>query len=48
MASLASWESEFGRPVVSSTQASIWAMARQLGGERISGFGRLLEQMPAG
>jgi len=26
---------------------SIRAMARQLGGDRITGFGRLLEQMPA-
>ena len=48
MASIATWEREFGKPVVSSTQAAVWAMARQLGGERIAGFGRLLEQMPAG
>jgi maleate cis-trans isomerase len=48
MASIAAWEREFGKPVVSSTQASVWAMARQLGGDPISGFGRLLEQMPAG
>ncbi len=46
MASIAAWEREFNKPVVTSTQASLWAMARQLGGERISGFGRLLEQMP--
>ena len=48
MAHIGEWEREFNKPVVSSTQAAIWAMARQLGGERISGFGRLLEQMPAG
>ena len=48
MASIAAWEREFRKPVVSSTQAAVWAMARQLGGERIPGFGRLLEQMPAG
>jgi maleate cis-trans isomerase len=48
MASITAWESEFKKPVVSSTQAAVWAMARQLGGERIAGFGRLLEQMPAG
>jgi maleate isomerase len=47
MASISEWEREFKKPVVSSTQAAVWAMARQLGGERISGFGRLLEQMPA-
>jgi maleate isomerase len=48
MASIAEWEREFGKPVVSSTQAGLWAVARQLGGEPISGFGRLLEEMPAG
>jgi maleate cis-trans isomerase len=48
MASIVAWEREFGKPVVSSTQAAVWAMAKQLGGERIYGFGRLLEQMPAG
>jgi maleate isomerase len=48
MASIAAWEREFMTPVVSSTQASVWAMARQLGGDRIPGFGRLLDQMPAG
>jgi maleate cis-trans isomerase len=46
MASIAAWEHEFGKPVVSSTSASVWAMARELGGERIPGFGRLLEVMP--
>ena len=48
MASIAAWEREFGKPVVSSTQAAMWAMARELGGERITGFGRLLEQLPTG
>jgi len=48
MSSIAAWEREFGKPVVSSTQASVWAMARQLGGERIPGLGRLLDEMPAG
>ncbi len=43
MASIAAWEREFNKPVVTSTQASLWAMARQLGGERLSGCGRLLE-----
>jgi len=47
MASIAAWEHEFNKPVVTTNQASVWAMARQLGGERIPGFGRLLEQMPA-
>jgi maleate cis-trans isomerase len=48
MASIAAWEREFNKPVVTTNQASVWAMARQLGGERIPGFGRLLEQMPPG
>jgi maleate isomerase len=48
MASIAAWEREFSKPVVSSTQSSMWAMVRQLGGERVAGFGRLLEEMPAG
>jgi len=48
MAAIAAWEREFGKPVVTSTQASVWAMARQLGGDRIPGCGRLLDVMPAG
>ncbi len=47
MASIAAWEREFKKPVVTSTQAAVWAMARQLGGEPLSGYGRLLEQLPA-
>lgn len=46
MGSIAAWEREFGKPVVSSTQAAVWAVARELRGERIAGFGRLLEQLP--
>jgi len=46
MASIAAWEREFNKPVVTSTQASLWAIARELGGEPIPGYGRLLEQMP--
>ena len=47
LASIAAWEAEFKKPVVTSTQAALWAVARQLGGARIHGFGRLLEEMPA-
>lgn len=46
MASIAGWEREFNKPIVTSTQAALWAMARELGGEPIAGFGRLLEQLP--
>jgi maleate isomerase len=48
MASIAAWEREFNKPVVTTNQASVWAMARALGGERIPGCGRLLDEMPAG
>lgn len=49
MASIAAWEREFGKPVVTTNQASIWAMFRALGpGERLTGLGRLLEVMPEG
>ena len=44
--SIDAWEREFGKPVVTSTQAAVWAMACELGGERIPGLGRLLELMP--
>jgi maleate isomerase len=47
MASIAAWEHEFGKPVVTTNQALVWAVGRELGGERIPGFGRLLEAMPA-
>jgi maleate cis-trans isomerase len=47
MASIAAWEREFNKPVVTSTQAALWAMARELGGEPIVGYGKLLEQLPA-
>ena len=46
MASIAAWEREFSKPVVTSTQAAVWAVARQLGGARIPGCGRLLADMP--
>lgn len=48
MASIAAWEAEFRKPVVTSSQAALWAVARALGGERIADHGRLLEEMPAG
>jgi maleate cis-trans isomerase len=44
---LAAWERELGKPIVTSNQASLWAVAQQLGGPRIDGCGRLLEQLPA-
>ncbi len=39
-------ESELGKPVVTSNQASLWAALRSLGTDvRISGLGRLLEEL---
>jgi len=47
--SVAAWEREFGKPVVTTNQASFWATLRALGArDRVSGFGRLLAEMPAG
>jgi maleate cis-trans isomerase len=49
MASIAGWEREFRKPVVTTNQAALWAVMRRLGGEvGLSGLGRLLQQMPAG
>jgi maleate cis-trans isomerase len=49
MTSITQWEREFGKPVVTTNQASFWAMLRFFGaGDRIPGFGRLLEEVPAG
>jgi arylmalonate decarboxylase len=49
LASIAEWEHEFKKPVVTTNQASFWAMLRRLGGgDRIPGYGRLLAEVPAG
>jgi maleate cis-trans isomerase len=49
MKSIAGWEAEFKKPVVTTNQAAIWAMAQRLGArEGIPGLGRLLEEMPKG
>jgi len=47
MPSIAAWEREFGKPVVTTNQASTWAMLRALGStDRLPGFGRLLADVP--
>jgi arylmalonate decarboxylase len=47
MASITVWEREFGKPVVTTNQASFWAMLRFFSvGDTIPGFGRLLEEAP--
>ena len=49
MASIAEWEREFNKPVVTTNQASFWAMLTMLNtGEKVPGYGRLLEEMPEG
>jgi maleate cis-trans isomerase len=43
MPSIAAWEAEFGKPVITTNQAALWAMLRIMKfDEKISGFGRLL------
>ncbi len=49
MNSIAAWEREFGKPVVTTNQASFWAMLRHFNvGDRLPTFGRLLGEVPAG
>ena len=49
MTSIAAWEQEFGKPVVTTNQASLWAMLRAFNtGDRLPTFGRLLAEVPAG
>jgi maleate cis-trans isomerase len=48
MPSIAAWERELGKPVVTTNQASVWAMLRALDAtDRLPGFGRLLAEVPA-
>jgi len=48
MSSIAGWEQEFGKPVVTTNQASMWAMLRAFKStDRLPGFGRLLAELPA-
>ena len=48
MSSVAAWEREFKKPVVTTNQASIWAMLRAFtSADRLPAFGRLLAEVPA-
>src|SRR5204862_5180766 len=48
MPSVAAWEEEFKKPVVTTNQASMWAMLRAFdSADRLPGFGRLLGEVPA-
>jgi len=49
MSSIAAWEQEFDKPVVTTNQASFWAMLRHFNtGDRLPTFGRLLAEVHAG
>jgi arylmalonate decarboxylase len=49
MTAIAAWEQEFAKPVVTTNQASFWAMLRAFDtGDRLPTFGRLLADVPAG
>src|SRR5262245_60670192 len=48
MPSIAAWEREFGKPVVTTNQASFWAVLRAFASaDRLPDFGRLLAEVPA-
>ncbi len=48
MGSIAQWEKEFGVPILTTNQVAAWACVQAVKGEeKISGYGRLLEQMPS-
>jgi maleate cis-trans isomerase len=47
MSSVAAWERELGKPVVTTNQASFWAMLRAFeSADRLPGYGRLLAELP--
>src|SRR5579871_3348602 len=49
MAATAAWEDEFGVPVVTTNNASLWAMLRAFEAHQgLEGYGRLLNELPAG
>jgi len=49
MTAIAAWEQEFAKPVVTTNQASFWAMLRAFKtGDRLPTFGRLLAEVPPG
>jgi maleate cis-trans isomerase len=48
MTSIAAWEHEFAKPVVTTNQASFWAMLHAFDASGVPGFGRLLAEVPAG
>jgi maleate isomerase len=48
MSFVPAWEREFGKPVITTNQAALWAMMHIMdANEKLPGLGRLLEEMPA-
>ena len=46
---IAAWERQFGKPVITTNQAALWAMLQTMKvNTPLPGKGRLLEQLPAG
>ena len=46
---IAAWERQFGKPVITTNQAALWAVLQAMKVDTpLSGKGRLLEQLPAG
>jgi len=46
---IAPWERRFGKPVITTNQAALWGILRAMKVEtRLTGWGRLLAEMPAG
>ena len=49
MASIAGWERQFGKPVITTNQAALWAVLQTMKfATPLPGKGRLLEQMAVG
>ena len=48
MVHVPAWENEFGKPVITTNQAALWAMFGVMRGtEKLPGLGRLLAELPA-
>ena len=46
---IAAWERQFGKPVITTNQAALWAVLRAMGiSKPLPDWGRLLAKMPAG
>jgi maleate isomerase len=46
---IASWERQFGKPLITTNQATLWGVLRAMAIDTpLAGKGRLLEQMPVG